>query len=342
MPETTISTANAPDTSISAATDAFAQILAPSEDTREEGKAQEAPEESEAVEAEAEDEQSEEETEEVDNSASDDDADPDDDEESDDEEEAAPQVYTIKVDGEEIEVTLEELQKGYSRTQDYTRKTQKLAEERKAALAEIETVRAERQQYSQLLDAMRQQLASNAPAEPNWEALRQTDPIEFAAQWADHQRRQQQMAAIQAEQQRMNQIAQYEQAQQLSAVVAQERVVLEDAIPEWKDKEIARREKAELVEFGRKLGFQTEELANITDHRAVVALRKAYMYDRLMSNKAKVKPVQKPSAPTLKPGAASAAPKKNAELTRAKQRLAKTGRVQDAATAFENILLGRK
>jgi len=239
-----------------------------------------------------------------------------------------------------VQVTLEELQKGYSRTQDYTRKTQQLAEQRKQAEAEAESVRAERQQYSQLLDAMRQQVEANAPAQPDWERLRREDPIEFAAQWADHQQRQQRLQAIQAEQARMSEIQHQEQAQQLAAIVAQERQILEEVIPEWKDKEVAKREKVELVEFGKRVGFKPEELANITDHRAVVTLRKAYLYDKLMSKKATVKPVQK-SAPTLKPGATSAAPKKNSDLVKAKQRLAKTGQVQDAAAAFENILLGR-
>jgi hypothetical protein len=44
------------------------------------------------------------------------------------EEQEQPQVFTVKVDGKEVEVTLDELQKGYSRTQDYTRKTQQIAE----------------------------------------------------------------------------------------------------------------------------------------------------------------------------------------------------------------------
>ena len=58
------------------------------------------------------------------------------------EEEAAPATYRVKVDGEEVEVTLDELQKGYSRTQDYTRKTQALAEQRKAAEPRCRTARA--------------------------------------------------------------------------------------------------------------------------------------------------------------------------------------------------------
>ena len=46
-------------------------------------------------------------------------------------EEPAGESYTVKVDGEESEVTLEELQDGYQRQADYTRKTQELADERK-------------------------------------------------------------------------------------------------------------------------------------------------------------------------------------------------------------------
>jgi len=332
---TTISTAPATD-SIETAANAFAEILAPTQDTQEDGEAQQAQG---AVEADAEDEQASYEPE-GNEGESEDEADPDDDEESDDEQPEQP-VYTIKVDGEEIQVTLEELQKGYSRTQDYTRKTQKLAEVKKQTEAEIESVRVERQQYSQLLDALRNQVEQSAPQEPDWNRLRNEDPIEFAAQWAEHQQRQQRLAAIQQEQARVYEIQQYERAQHLSAVVSEERKVLEQVIPEWRDPDVAKREKGELVEFGKKIGFKTEELANITDHRAVVALRKAYLYDKLMSRRGEVKPKPRPNAaPVLKPGAAPAA-KKSSDLTKAKQRLAKTGSVQDAASAFETLLLGK-
>jgi hypothetical protein len=338
MSENTISTALAPDNGMNSAVDAFANLLAPQEDNQEEGKTQQ-PDvyETDGVEADAEAEQ----VDEGDEPESDaeDEADPEDEDDSDGEEPEQP-VYTIKVNGEEVQVTLDELQKGYSRTQDYTRKTQQLAELRKAAEVETESVRAERQQYSRLLEAMRVQVAASQPQEPDWERLRQTDPIEFAAQWAQHERRHKQMAAIQAEQARLAEIQQYEQAQQFVSIVEQERQVLEDAIPEWRDKEVAKREKAELVDFGKRLGFKPDELASIADHRAVVALRKAYLYDKLMARKPQVKPAQK-SAPTLKPGTAAAAPKKSSELVKAKQRLAKTGAVQDAAAAFENLLLGK-
>jgi hypothetical protein len=41
-----------------------------------------------------------------------------------DEEGETEEVYSVKVDGEEIEVSLDELVNGYSRQSDYTRKTQ--------------------------------------------------------------------------------------------------------------------------------------------------------------------------------------------------------------------------
>lgn len=49
--------------------------------------------------------------------------------------------YTTKVDGEDVEVTLEELLAGYSRTSDYTKKTQALAADRQR-LAQAEALTA--------------------------------------------------------------------------------------------------------------------------------------------------------------------------------------------------------
>ena len=45
-------------------------------------------------------------------------------------EEPQEPAYTVKVDGEEQQVSLEELQQGYQRQADYTRKTQEIAAER--------------------------------------------------------------------------------------------------------------------------------------------------------------------------------------------------------------------
>lgn len=267
-------------------------------------------------------------------------------EEADSEEAESPEpeevpVYTVKVDGQEIEVPLDELLKGYSRMQDYTRKTQKLAEERNAVVAEAEQARQERERYTTVLSALQQQMQTAAPAEPDWDKLRAEDPIEFGIRWAEHQRRQQQMASIQAEQQRMAEIQQYERAKLIQNVLEKEQQALMEAIPEWKDPEKAKTEKQALFDFGRSVGFTDQELSNVTDHRTVLTLRKAMMYDKLMSKRADIKPAIKSVAPVLKPGAASTVPKTVSDVTRAKQRLAKSGTLQDATSAFEAILNAR-
>ena len=63
-----------------------------------------------------------------------------------------PGTYTIKVDGKDVEVTLDELQAGYSRQADYTRKSQVLAEQRKKSEEELAATQQERQRYISQLE----------------------------------------------------------------------------------------------------------------------------------------------------------------------------------------------
>ncbi len=262
---------------------------------------------------------------------------PRDDDETEADQDPVP-VYTIKVNGEEIEVPLTELINGYSRTADYTRKTQQVAEARKAALAELDQVRTERAQYAHLLTALQQQVESTAPAEPDWDRLRADDPIEYSVQWAEKQRRQQQLYSIQQEQTRLAEIAQFEQAQHMQSVLMQEREALLNVVPEWKNPETAKQERDALLTYGQQNGFHADELKSLVDHRSVAILRKAMLFDQLQNRAGQVKPVQRQVAPVLRPGAANTVPKSVSDLTRAKQRLAKTGSVRDAASAFEALL----
>jgi hypothetical protein len=257
--------------------------------------------------------------------------------EEDTQEEDKPQVFTVKVDGKEIEVTLDELQKGYSRTQDYTRKTQQVAEARKAAEAELQAVRAEREQYAQLLGALSEQVKVAAEPQIDWDRLYREDPIEYVRQREVMRENKEKAAAIQAEQQRLAEIAQQEQMQRFQAVKAKEAQALIEAIPSWKDPAKAKAEKAMLVEFGQKMGFTPQELGNIFDHRVVLALRKAALYDQMQAKRQGIKPVTNNGPKPAKPGAAGRVSQMS-DSVRAKQRLAKTGRVEDAASAIALLL----
>ena len=252
------------------------------------------------------------------------------------EEQDQPTVFTVKVDGKEVEVTLDELQKGYSRTQDYTRKTQQIAEIRKQVEAETEAVRAERAQYAQMLGALQAQL-QGAETQIDWDRLYQEDPIEWVRQKEVMREKQEKLQAIQFEQQRVAQLTQQEQQQHFESHLQAQHAKLLEIIPEWKDPAKAKAEKQLLVEFGQKTGFTPEELKAIVDHRAVVALRKAALYDQMMTKRKAITPVTNNGPRPAKPGAAGRV-SQTTEAVRAKQRLAKTGRVDDAASAIYQLL----
>ena len=259
-------------------------------------------------------------------------------EESDDsEEEKQDQTFTVKVDGTEVTVTLEELQKGYSRTQDYTRKTQQIAEIRRQVESEAEAIRAERSQYAQLLGALESQVQQAAQPNIDWDRLYQEDPIEWVRQKEVMRENQAKAQAIQFEKQRLAEISQQEQAQQMQTYLAQQQEELLKVLPDWKDPNKAKQEKELLIDFGQKAGFSTDELKNIFDHRVVNVLRKAALYEQMMSKRTNIKPVVNNGPRPAKPGAAGRV-SQTSEATRAKQRLAKTGRINDAASAIELLL----
>jgi len=253
------------------------------------------------------------------------------------EEQEQPQVFSVKIDGKEVDVTLDELQKGYSRTQDYTRKTQQIAEVRKQAEGELSAVRAEREQYAQLLSALEAQVQQVAQPNIDWDRLYQEDPIEWVRQREVMRDNQDRAAAIQSEKQRLTQLSQQEQAQFMQQKLQQEQESLLAAIPDWRDAKKAQAEKALLVEFGQKIGFTPDELKSVVDHRAVLMLRKAALYDQMMSKRGNIKPVTNNGPRPAKPGAAGRI-SNTTEAVRAKQRLAKTGRIDDAADAIYKLL----
>ena len=253
------------------------------------------------------------------------------------EEEDKPPVFTVRVDGKNVEVTLEELQKGYSREADYTRKTQQVSEERRAFQAEADLVRTERQQYSQLLGSLKAQLQQNAAPQVDMDRLYHEDPIEWVKQRELVRDAEKVHAAINSEQQRLSTIQAQEQYQSMQAHLAQQLDALLKAIPEWGNPDKAKAEKTLLIEWGQKLGFSSDELKNIFDHRAVVALRKAALYDQMMTKRGNIRPAVNNGPKPAKPGAAGRMDN-TTDSRRSQQRLAKTGRVNDAASAIEHLL----
>lgn len=251
------------------------------------------------------------------------------------EEQDQPQTFTVKLDGKEVSVTLDELQKGYTRTQDYTRKTQQIAEVRKQVEQETQAVRAERGQYAQLLGALQAQLQATEP-QVDMDRLYHEDPIEWVRTKEVMRERQEKALAIQAEQQRLYQTSQYEHQRAMEQQLHLQKDALLSALPTWKDPKTAKAEKALVIESAKAAGFSEDDLKSVYDHRLVLLLRKAGLYDQMVSKRQGIKPVTNGPRPA-KPGAAGRV-STTTESVRAQQRLAKTGRVDDAANAIYKLL----
>jgi len=255
------------------------------------------------------------------------------------EEAEEPPKYRVKAAGEEKEVTLDELIKSYQLGTDYTKKSQAVAEERKAVEAEkarIEEARYLRDQYAERLQVIEQML-NQQPETENLDYLKETDPIGYAVKVAELSQREKQLAQVQAERQRIAMQQDQERQEQLGHVIQAEARKLAEAIPEYADPqkgEIARRE---LREFGQKLGFSEQELAGIYDSRQVLTLWKAMQYDKLQSAKPGItKKVNE--APKVMKSGVSQGRDGNDELKKLKAKARQTGRVADAAKAFERFL----
>ena len=112
---------------------------------------------------------------------------------------------------------------------------------------------------------------------------------------------------------------------------------LAEAIPEYADPQKGEVTRRELREFGLKLGFSEQELSGVYDSRQVLTLWKAMQYDKLVSSKPGITKKVNEAPKVLKPGVSK--PRDgDEELKKLKARAKQTGRVADAARAFERFL----
>lgn len=319
------------------ATSAFESFLAPEEDTQEEAVIEEAKE---VIEPEIDEleEQDEEDTEElVDEEELEFDDEEDGEEETEVEEVEEQPVYRVTVDGSEIEVTQDELINGYSRQQDYTRKTQELANQRKTIEQQAQELAQRDAIYAQLLPKMEAQLQGELVNEPDWDSLYNDDPIAFVREKQIWDEKKEKLKAAEAEQQRLQQEAYAKQQEQIAQQVQEGQQKILEIIPEWKNAEVAQKEKLAIRDYGiNVLGYLPQEMDAIYDYRALLGLRNAWLNSKTVEA-TKKKPTQKAPARVARPGTTTRK-KTVAPAKRAKQVLAKSGKVQDAAKVFEQFL----
>jgi hypothetical protein len=249
------------------------------------------------------------------------------------------QRFQVKVGGEDKELTLTELKSLAQQGADYTKKTQQVAEQRKALQAEqqaIEEAKYMRDAYAERLQAMEQLLNAQQPVE-DLEYLKESDPIGYAVRVAEMSQNKEKLYAIQAERNRIAEMQQAEQQQGMQQYLSQQAAVLSESLPEYSDPVKGETLRSDLRKFAKNLGFSDQELSAVRDARHVMALYKAMQYDKLQQSKPQLNKRVSEAPRTIKSGNSNTSVNTD-QHKKAMAQLQKTGKIRDAVSAFENFI----
>ena len=259
-----------------------------------------------------------------------------DDEDSDEVEEA--QTFKVKANGEEQDVTLDELVEGYQKGSDYTKKSQVLAEQRKAVEAEAHAVQEAqnlRDEYHARLGQVQEVLQNNAEEYVDLDVLKENDPIAYAVAVAERTENSKKLQAVQQEQVRLSEESKAYHSQQQAQFVQAQAKLLSEKMKDFSNPKKAEQLKGEIRNFGKSVGFSDQELGQVLDHRHVMVLHKAAQWDKLQKAKAGV---------TKKVANAPKMSKKGNKVanvdayTKQKKRLKASGDIADATELFKNFI----
>jgi hypothetical protein len=243
--------------------------------------------------------------------------------------------YTVKVDGSEMEVTLDELLRGYQREADYTRKTSELSLEKSRHNDMMQQSQSEINQklskLTELTSAAQQELQTEY-SNIDFEKLYEDDPVEAARLEHKMRKRSENLQRIQ-EETRNNQMNEFQKYLQ------EEQAKVATLIPEFSDPAKASRIKSEMRTYLTKLGYNNNEIASVYDSRQVMLIKDAMAYDKLKKSNVKVTKKVAKAPKVVKPGV----PKTKAEQASKQRRdklnhLKKTGSVRSAAKVFRDYL----
>jgi hypothetical protein len=239
------------------------------------------------------------------------------------------------VDGKDVDVSEDELKNGYSRQQDYTKKTMELSAQRSQFEAQANQIQNERQQYQAQLNQLTQALGQQLGNQPDWEALLENDPVEYLKQQHLYNQRQAAYQNAMQEQARTAQQNEYAQSQHMQQVLANEKEQLLANLKSWSDPAKAEAEQTAISKDLIERGYTAEQVKQITDHKLVILAREAMLYRQMVAKaKETTKKVEALPPRMQKPGAAVRAPDgRTADF----QALKKSGSVSDATKLFESF-----
>ena len=261
-------------------------------------------------------------------------ADPEDDGEEAEEEateesevELAPRTFRVKVDGEEIEVTEQDLIRSYSGSAYIQKGMQEAAAAKKDAQALMQSLQSGYSLVQQLTQQLQTEGYIQAPKPPAQE-LSVSDPVKYVREQAAYQTKMAQYQEQQAKLAQASTVAAQLEARQMEEALREQDRILTERIPEFADPQKRVEITSKLVKTGREVyGYSEEELSQVMDARAIQVLHDAARWRELQAGTAKA---SKPTRPplTVKP---SAKPSENpvAKKRKALEAVAKSDKTGD-------------
>ena len=251
-----------------------------------------------------------------------------------------PQTYTVKVDGVDVQVTQDELLAGYSRTADYTRKSQVLAEQRKKADDELAATQQERQRYVSQLEQLNIESDKQLDQFKNtdWTKLKSEDINEYMLKRDQYRELQENKRALEEERNSVLQKQQQEAQMRWTQELTKQQEIMAKKLPEWSDPAKGPKLKQDIKSYALSKGFTDQEVNAMIDARAVEILNYARMYESLLAakianKKSKVVPkVTAPGTPTTKTEINSE------KVKQQRARLKRSGKPADAAKLIEGLM----
>ena len=246
-----------------------------------------------------------------------------------------PNLHRLKVNGQEIEVSLDELKAGYSRDSDYRQKTHTLGMEKRDLEAQKNSLR---QSYDAKLAELNELIATadatvrQQQGSQDLQRLYDEDPTQAAK--LDYELRQRQ---VQLDDMRTK--AKQAQAKQYSEFLEAQRELAATKIPEYSDPNKADQFKLSMRNSLRGYGFNDEEIGSLADHRFLMVAKDAMSYQSLKDKRPIVQKKVANAPKVVKSGVAKSSTSSGREQIRNKiGKVRKTGNIRDASSAILDII----
>jgi hypothetical protein len=240
--------------------------------------------------------------------------------------------YTVKINGEERQVNLEELTRGYSGQKYIQEGMAENAKLRKEAETLAQQATQERQMLRQMVQGLQQNGMPPMPEYPP-EELRESDPLGYLEKEAEYRRAVDKRQQWEQQIRMVNHKQAEEEAARHNANMQQQIVRLAEWMPEFADPEKRTAMVQDITVKAKKHYKLTDEQMSVVESaEEIMILNDAIKWRELQSGKSKATKKAEGARPVVKPAAkrAATAGRKSAEA-KAKANMEKTGSVDDVA-----------